>query len=59
MSNNFYISDLTPEEIAEIVNLSIDSIVVGKEHSYIPIIPGFEKEDKAPVKKLVQNHSRR
>lgn len=59
MSNNFYISDLSPEEIAEIVNLSMDNVVVGSEHSYIPIIPGYEKENNAPVKKLVQNHSRR
>ena len=57
MMNNstMYIkSDLTKKEIAEIVNLSIDSIYASK------IINSVKNDNKKPmVKKLVQNHSNR
>ena len=54
-NNTMYIkSDLTKKEIAEIVNLSIDSIYASK------IINSVKNDNKKPmVKKLVQNHSNR
>lgn len=54
-NNTMYIkSDLTKNEIAEIVNLSIDDIYVSN------IINSVENDNKKPmVKKLVQNHSNR
>lgn len=56
MSNdNMYIkSNLTGKEIADIVNLSVDGIYIPRVINY----SGYDKK-KAPVKKLVQNHSRR
>ena len=56
MSNDsMYIkSNLTGKEIADIVNLTVDGV-------YIPRVVSVNSSEtkKAPVKKLVQNHSRR
>lgn len=56
MSNDsMYIkSNLTGKEIADIVNLTVDGI-------YVPRMVSVSNSEnkKAPVKKLVQNHSRR
>lgn len=56
MSNdNMYIkSNLTGKEIADIVNLTVDGI-------YVPRMVSVNSSEnkKVPVKKLVQNHSRR
>lgn len=56
MSNDsMYIkSNLTGKEIADIVNLTVDGV-------YMPRVATINNSEtkKAPVKKLVQNHSRR
>ena len=56
MSNDsMYIkSNLTGKEIADIVNLTVDGV-------YIPRVVSVNSGEtkKTPVKKLVQNHSRR
>lgn len=55
INDNMYIkSNLTGKEIADIVNLTVDGI-------YIPRMTSVNDSEnkKVPVKKLIQNHSRR